>query len=169
MKYLGIPFDWPLDINLIRGHSERNTFGMVRSKGDGSPKAHQGWDFFAPAGTPVFAVASGRIIFSGSNGDYGQVIVQEIAGLPGVYASYAHLSERFVKVGNLVHLGQPIAKTGISGNAYNMIGRDQHLHFEMRTTPFPGLGLTGRFSPLKVFKVCPLDEPVHRENVRGVI
>ena len=62
---------WPLAKNLIRGGSERNTFGIVRKFANGSPKPHQGWDFSAPIGTPVYAIADGKVEFIKNIGDYG--------------------------------------------------------------------------------------------------
>ena len=46
------PWRWPLASNEIRGGSKRNTFGDVRVTRDGSTRAHQGWEFAAPIGTP---------------------------------------------------------------------------------------------------------------------
>lgn len=165
MKYLGLEFDWPLDSNIIRRSTDHNTFGMVRVGSNGLPKSHQGWDFYAKVGTRCYSVAHGRVVFSGMRGDLGLLLVIEIAGVKGVYAAYAHLSEVFVKTGTIVHKGQFIAETGTSGNAAGMTGADQHLHFEMRTMALPGLGLDNRFSPLKVFGRCPLREPIPRERL----
>ena len=49
-----------------------------------------------------------------------------------------------------------IGTTGESGNAQGMPEKDQHLHFEIRTTASPGRGLGGRISPLRIFGRCPL-------------
>ncbi|AOY00087.1 M23 family metallopeptidase [Jeongeupia sp. USM3] len=152
MIYKNTPIEWPLDSNVIRRGSVGNTFGMVRN---GGTRAHQGWDFFAPAGTPCYAVAAGKVVFAGDRGDFGGMVVIELAGL-GLYAAYAHLSRIDVKQGQAVTLGQRVGTTGCTGNAAGMVGADQHLHFEIRTEPLPGLGLGGRISPLQVFGVCPM-------------
>jgi hypothetical protein len=49
----------------------------------------------------------------------------------------------------------------IVGNAEGMTGDDQHLHFEFRSQPICGRGLTGRIDPLQVFEVCPLTAPAY--------
>lgn len=152
---------WPLVSNMIRRNSESNTFGMVRHNADGSPRAHQGWDFYALPGTPCYAVGDGTVTFSGVAGAFGLMVVLKF-NFQGrdLYAAYAHLSQSLVTVGAKVAKAQKIALTGNSGNASNLIGADQHLHFEIRITPMPGLGLAGRISPLAVYQRCPLRAPI---------
>ena len=152
---------WPLSHNVIRRNKESNTFGLVRVKANGTKRPHQGWDFEAPIGTPCFAICDGRVELVYHSVDYGNVAVLRFA-LNGdtLYAAYAHLSEVDVEPGQSVSKGQTIGKTGDTGNASGMTGRDLHLHFEIRTEPRPGLGLAGRMSPIKVFGVCPLNEAI---------
>lgn len=149
---------WPLKHNMIRRNSENNTFGMVRN---GGKRAHQGWDFEAPVGTPCFAIASGKIALVYQSKDYGNVVV---LGFPfkgkTLYAAYAHLSAVAVAQGQSLAKGDAIGKTGNTGNAAGMTGKDQHLHFEIRTEPRPGLGLSGRESPKDVFGAIPLKAAV---------
>jgi len=154
---------WPLKSNLIRKSSLSNTFGMVRKYADGREKPHQGWDFSAPVNTPCFAVGDGLVIAVKNEGDYGlQVTIRLDTPVDGqvVYAHYAHMGSIGVIVGTHVKAGQQIGLTGDSGNARGMPASDQHLHFELRTTPAPGLGLTGRISPLRLFGRCPLKEAI---------
>jgi murein DD-endopeptidase MepM/ murein hydrolase activator NlpD len=155
--------DWPLDVNIIRRQSENNTFGMVRRRGDGTPKPHQGWDFFAIPGVPCYSIANGKVVYAGQAGDLGNLIVISI-GNTGFYAAYAHLHAIRVKKGQAVALGQVIGTTGTSGNAAGMTGEDQHLHFEIRDMPLPGLGLQHRYSPFIVFDYCPLHVEAKREK-----
>lgn len=158
--------DWPLDRNVIRRGAESNTFGMVRRRADGSPKPHQGWDFHAPIGTQCHAVADGQIVSVIDGGDYGLVIVMSFRHMEKVwYAAYCHLSKALVKPRDKVTLGQVIGLTGDSGNARGMKGDDLHLHFEVRNMPLPGRGLDGRVSPLLLFGVCPMQEPVARNGM----
>ena len=58
---------WPLEQNMIRGQKVSNTFGMVRTYANGTPKPHQGWDFAAAVGTPAYAIADGKIEFIADN------------------------------------------------------------------------------------------------------
>lgn len=154
---------WPLKSNIIRKSSLSNTFGLVRRYADGREKPHQGWDFSAVINTPCFAVDSGLVVASKNEGDYGlQVTIRLDTPVDGqtIYAHYAHMGSIGVIVGAKVRAGQEIGLTGESGNARGMALADQHLHFELRTTPAPGLGLTGRISPLRLFGKCPLIEAI---------
>lgn len=155
---------WPLINNVIRGHSESNTFGMVRRRlvnGKWIPRNHQGWDFYAIPGTPCFAVSNGKVVYSGKDGDYGTLLVIEFQySGQELYAAYAHLLQSLVKLNDSVTIGQKVALTGNSGNAKNMKGHEQHLHFEIRTTATPGGGLAGRKSPLEIYHRCPLIAPI---------
>ena len=153
------PWRWPLASNEIRGGSKRNTFGDVRVNRDGSTRAHQGWDFAAPIGTPCRAIGAGVVSVVVDSGDYGlQILIRQDdqhEGAP-VWAFYAHLSSAAVRVGDRVAPAQVIGATGESGNARGMAAEDQHLHFEIRTEPHPGRGLAGRISPLELYGTCPL-------------
>jgi len=155
---------WPLASNVIRGGSTRNTFGDdVRVNRDGSRRAHQGWDFAAPIGTPCRAIGAGTVASVVDSGDYGlQVLIRQDDQHEGspVWAFYAHLSSASVKVGDRVAPAQVIGATGESGNARGMAAEDQHLHFEVRTEARPGRGLAGRISPLELYGTCPLHAPV---------
>lgn len=134
---------WPLQINTIRRGLPNNTFGMVR---DGGRTPHWGWDFYAKPGTPCFAICDGKIWDVHVSGRH----AKDGFGLTAVlefehkgqkrYAAYCHLSGVVVKIGETVKVGQQIGLTGNGGNAWNMKGLDQHLHFEIRTQGRPGPG-----------------------------
>src|SRR5207248_8809876 len=51
----------PLIQMQIRRQDTHNTFGMVRTNPNGSPRPHQGWDLFAPVGTEIYAITNGLI------------------------------------------------------------------------------------------------------------
>jgi hypothetical protein len=93
---------------------------------------HFGIDFAAPCGTPVVAVAPGRVI--AIDGDYGSpphnVVIQLF---DGNIAMYGHLVERtrHVEVGQMVQPGQVVGNTGDSIAPYNCT-RNPHLHLEIR-------------------------------------
>ncbi len=152
----------PLASNRIRRGSRSHTFGTVRKHPDGSPKPHQGWDFAAAVGTPCYAVAAGKVHGLRNAGDYGRQLLVELDEAVGGarFAFYAHLDDVVVAPGERVAEGQLVGHTGNSGNAYVLDDADDHLHFEARQVPWPGLGLRGRVSPLVWFWVCPLDEAV---------
>ena len=161
MEYKGISIGWPLDSNVIRRNSNNNTFGMVRTNSDGSPRPHQGWDFYAKTGTPCYAISAGEVKHVESRGSLGLMVVVSI-GNTGKFAAYCHLLASKVSVGDRVVLGQQVGLTGNSGNAVGMRGADEHLHFEIRNHPITGTGLADRVSPLEVFGVCPMNDPITR-------
>lgn len=155
---------WPLARNLIRMNKVANTFGKVRKFANGTPRNHQGWDFEAPIGTPCFAIADGRIEFVSTAGGLGKTVALAFT-FEGrrLFAVYSHLSLVEVSPGQAVGKGQQIGRTGDTGNAAGMTGRELHLHFEIRTTPSPSVGLIGRISPLEVFRAIPLDRAILAE------
>lgn len=158
---------WPLRRNRIRRGLLNHTFGMMRRNRDGSPRPHQGWDFEADIGEPIFAVCDGQIVMVRNQGAYGrQIILRFEFDVDGdghydiLFAAYCHLSRADVAVGDRVARGQSIGLTGDSGNARGMARDDRHLHFEVRTQPIAGRGLANRYSPMVIFGKCPLGRPV---------
>ena len=142
----------PLTVMKVRRMMINHTFGMVRHYPDGSPKPHQGIDYYAPVGTDIMAVKTGTIVgcdFEGK-GPYGKTITLQFEQEDGsnAWAFYSHLSEISINVDDHVIEGDIIGKTGITGNADNLKGEDQHLHFEYRTGGAQlGKGLNGREDP----------------------
>ncbi|MFF5448796.1 protein kinase [Streptomyces sp. NPDC012888] len=92
---------------------------------------HPGVDFLVPTGTPVHAVAAGRVESAGWAGSYGYEVV--LRHPDGFHTQYAHLMSLSVRAGQHVSAGQRIARSGCTGNASS-----PHLHFEVRTGPGPG-------------------------------
>ena len=86
---------------------------------------HTGTDIGAPSGTPIYAAASGTVIFSGWKGTLGKFIV--VNHTNGVQSYYAHCSTLLVSPGDTVTAGQLIAKVGNTGRSTG-----PHLHFEIR-------------------------------------
>ncbi|MDQ3701546.1 MAG: peptidoglycan DD-metalloendopeptidase family protein, partial [Chloroflexota bacterium] len=108
------------------GYRGRNT-GYSQGQG-----IHFGLDFAAPMGTPVVAVAPGRVV--AVDGDYGSPphnVVIQLAD--GNQAMYGHLGERsrHVQVGQTVDAGQVVGNTGDSSAPYDGNG-NPHMHFEIR-------------------------------------
>ena len=98
-------------------------FGAYRVLNEGIETRHTGWDQRAPDGTPVHAMASGRVAFSGQLEIRGNAVVID-HGL-GVYTLYAHLSQTDVTEGARVDAGQIIGASGNSGRSSG-----PHLHWE---------------------------------------
>lgn len=99
-----------------------NSFGAPR---DGQRK-HAGNDIFAKRGTPVIAVADGRIrtVIGGRAG-----IGYYLDGVDGTSYYGAHLNEIRVGNGAVVRRGDVIGTVGNSGNA---AGTPTHQHFEIK-------------------------------------
>ena len=90
----------------------------------GISRPHLGVDFAAPTGTPVRAVASGKIVPSGRYGQLGETVRVEHEG--GVTSTYGHLSRIAgrLKEGDSVERGQVVGYVGESG-----LATGPHLHF----------------------------------------
>jgi murein DD-endopeptidase MepM/ murein hydrolase activator NlpD len=87
---------------------------------------HQGIDISAPQGTPVYAAASGRVLYSDSKlRGYGNLVL--ISHSNGFMTVYAHNKDNLVREGDSVSQGQKIATVGATGNA-----EGPHVHFEIR-------------------------------------
>lgn len=101
-------------------------------------RPHHGTDFGAKRGTPLLAVNSGKVIFSGRMRGYGNVVKIKHKG--GYVSLYAHQSRRRVKVGQRVKKGQIIGYVGSTGRSTG-----PHLHF--------GLTKNGRWiDPMRVLR-----------------
>lgn len=90
-------------------------------------RTHMGIDYSAPTGTPIFSVATGKVVHLGYSGAFGNLIILEH---PGNYRTYyAHLSGYNVElqVGNEVRRGLEIGYVGSTGRSTG-----PHLHFELR-------------------------------------
>jgi murein DD-endopeptidase MepM/ murein hydrolase activator NlpD len=90
----------------------------------GGHQFHKGIDFKAKVGDPVLAVADGVVSFSGVRSGYGNVV--EIDHGNGYVTRYAHNSRLLGRVGDLVRVGQQIAKAGSTGRSTGA-----HLHYEI--------------------------------------
>ncbi len=88
-------------------------------------RPHHGVDYAAPYGTPVHAVAGGKVIFAGWRGGYGKAVV--IKHKNGYQTLYGHLGRILVKAGQHVDQGQTIGLVGSTG-----LSTGPHLHFEVR-------------------------------------
>ncbi len=85
---------------------------------------HLGIDLASNRQSPVVASNAGRVVFTGPNGIYGNMVVLD-HGL-GLMSLYAHLSDIGVKAGQTVQKGEALGRSGQTGLA----GGD-HLHFAM--------------------------------------
>ncbi|MCF7857916.1 MAG: M23 family metallopeptidase [Candidatus Cloacimonetes bacterium] len=85
---------------------------------------HNGLDIGNKTGTPIYAVADGKISSIGQQKYFGKYIA--VKHKFGYQTNYAHLHKIYVKKGELVKRGQIIAEMGDSGRSTGA-----HLHFEV--------------------------------------
>lgn len=102
-----------------------STFGYRQDPIVGVRAMHEGYDFVAEVGAPVFSAADGVVLFAGVHPEYGNVI--DVDHGEGLVSRYAHLSSIKVQTGALVKRG---ARIGAVGNTGRSTG--SHLHFEVR-------------------------------------
>lgn len=101
-------------------------FGFRNSPVYNKWKSHNGIDFAAAEGTPVYACKSGKVAFVAKmDAVFGNYVVLLHDG--GLSSVYAHLSEVDVKKDEVVRVGELI---GLSGKTGAVTG--PHLHFEIR-------------------------------------
>lgn len=109
-----LPLGWPMTAPVLG-----DPFGP---RGD---RWHNGVDFPAPTGTPVYAARSGQVVWAGWRGDWGFLVT--VAHGRGERTMYAHLSRIDVRVGVWIGQGVRVGLVGASGHATG-----PHLHFEVR-------------------------------------
>jgi murein DD-endopeptidase MepM/ murein hydrolase activator NlpD len=90
-----------------------------------TPKMHQGLDFTAPQGTPIYATANGRVSFSGNRGNgFGiHVIIDHGYGYQTIYA---HMVRAKAGIGQSVKRGEVIGWVGNTGKSTG-----PHCHYEV--------------------------------------
>ncbi len=86
---------------------------------------HTGIDWGANKGTPIYASDGGTVIFAGTKGNYGKLVIIEHEDDVTTY--YAHCSKLYVSKGDKVAQGDKIAAVGSTGRSTG-----PHLHFEIR-------------------------------------
>ena len=112
-------FIWPVNGPVTSG------FGMRWGR------MHEGIDIGVPAGTPIHAAASGRVVYSGWMGGYGNLVAIDHGR--GLSTAYGHQSSVAVGNGQIVTQGQVIGYVGCTGHCFG-----DHLHFEVRVNGSAG-------------------------------
>lgn len=101
-------------------------YGMRRHPILGYNRMHDGTDFAAPCGTPIWAAANGTVVQRYYSSGYGNRIVVNHGIMRGVnvMTTYNHLSRYNVSNGQKVTRGQVIGYVGTTGMSTGC-----HLHF----------------------------------------
>lgn len=115
-------------------------FGERRIYNNKPRSSHGGVDISSPAGTPVKASNSGRVVLASDLYFAGKTVIID-HGL-GLFTLYCHFSKIKVKRGNLVDRGDVIGEVGATGRVTG-----PHLHwgvkiFGSRVDPFSLLSFT---------------------------
>lgn len=88
---------------------------------------HNGIDYAAPTGAPVYAAGPGVVVVAAEWLISGGTVILE--HLPGVYSLYYHLDEIGVQEGQAVVAGTPVGTVGATG-----LATGPHLHYEVRVS-----------------------------------
>lgn len=102
-----------------------SSFGWRVDPFTGHMAMHEGLDFMAEIGTPIYAAADGIVAQAESTPDYGNIVKVDHGS--GLETRYAHALRLLVKAGDRVQKGQLIAEVGSTGRSTGA-----HLHFEVR-------------------------------------
>lgn len=109
---------WPVNGPITSPFCERRSW----------ESCHPGIDIGVPAGTPIRAAASGKVVLlqsAGASGGYGNFTC--VAHTSSLSTCYAHQSRFATSMGASVSQGQVIGYVGCTGLCFG-----DHLHFEVR-------------------------------------
>lgn len=93
---------------------------------DEHPPRHEGVDFKAPTGTPVYATFDGRVTRADWQTRFNGYSLEITAKNGALVAKYLHLAERIADEGQEVRTGDIIARSGSTGKA-----AVPHLHYQI--------------------------------------
>ncbi|MDE3020484.1 MAG: peptidoglycan DD-metalloendopeptidase family protein [Pseudomonadota bacterium] len=127
----------------LRGHLHLPVIGEIMNR-FGAPRAETGtpWQGIfikAKAGSPVKAVASGKVVYAGNMRGFGNLMIISHGG--GYMSLYADNEKLLLKTGDRVRAGDTIALVGATGD-----NPEPGLYFELRHQSVP-------FNPLSWSKV----------------
>jgi murein DD-endopeptidase MepM/ murein hydrolase activator NlpD len=112
----------------------------------GYARAHNGVDYYAPAGAPVGSVAPGVVTLAGWTNGGGRTV--KVRHPNGYETEYLHLSAIAVRAGARIGQGELVGRVGMTGLATGV-----HLHY--------GLKKNGRYvNPVIEHRNMPPGEPV---------
>ena len=124
--FLGSGFSFPI----VKG-KRSSGFGRRRNPFNRKKNQfHSGVDIACPIGSKVRAARHGKVVYTGTKGNYGRLIV--LKHEHGYSTYYGHLSRILVKKGDTIRRGRLIAMSGNTGRTTG-----PHLHFEVRRKNSP--------------------------------
>ncbi len=116
-----IPLGQPVEVD----HYRTSSFGVRKDPFTRRPAMHSAVDIASYRMAPVLATAPGIVIYSGSKGAYGKVVIIDHGH--GFTTKYAHLAKTYVKRGQKVEKGSKLGGMGSTGRS-----TATHLHYEVR-------------------------------------
>lgn len=105
-------------------------YGFRKDPFTGKKRFHTGIDVPRRYRSPVKALMSGKVIFSGYKGGYGNLVI--IRHKNGLTSYYGHNAKNTILKGDYVTKGKIIAYVGMTGRTTG-----PHLHFEVRKSGSP--------------------------------
>jgi murein DD-endopeptidase MepM/ murein hydrolase activator NlpD len=120
IRLSAIPSSWP-----VRGYVSDGFGGRSNPFTGGGYETHAGIDIATNFGTAIEATGDGIVIFAGSYGGYGNLVVIDHGY--GITTRYGHMSRIDVAVGQHVHRGLQIGAVGSTGRSTG-----PHCHYEVR-------------------------------------
>lgn len=128
-KLADAPAATPGTFTALKGRMQAPLAGPILAR-FGAPKANgllhwQGQWRAAPQGTPIHAMAAGRVVYIGYLHHYGLIVVLEHAD--NYFTVYGHIAGSYVDVGDRVQRNDVIASAGHSGGH-----RRNGVYFEIR-------------------------------------
>jgi len=112
----------------------------------GYAPAHNGVDYYAPAGAPVGSVAPGVVTMAGWSNGGGRTV--KVRHPNGYETEYLHLSSIAVRAGERIGQGEQVGRVGMTGLATGV-----HLHY--------GLKRNGRYvNPVIEHRNMPPGDPI---------
>ncbi|MGD9265350.1 MAG: peptidoglycan DD-metalloendopeptidase family protein [Lysobacterales bacterium] len=109
----------PLNFSYVSSNFNPKRFHPILKR----VKAHNGIDYRAPTGTPVYAAGDGKVTVSAYSKYNGHHVFIQHAN--SIVTKYLHFSKRAVKQGQRVKQGQVIGYVGATG-----LAQAPHLHYE---------------------------------------
>lgn len=98
--------------------------------------SHYGVDLASSRGTPLYAIADGKVFFAGQQAGYGNVVkIQFIYKGKMYFSTYGHMDQILVQTWQPLTKGQKIGMIGHSGNTMGSI-EGNHVHFEINKGDF---------------------------------
>ncbi|MDH3713173.1 MAG: peptidoglycan DD-metalloendopeptidase family protein [Gammaproteobacteria bacterium] len=113
----------PLNFTRISSRFSRRRFNPALHKF----RAHNGVDYAAPRGTPIWSTGDGKVAFRGNKGGYGKTVIVNHGTRYSTL--YAHLRgyAKGIRSGKRIRQGQVIGYVGTTG-----LSTGPHLHYEFR-------------------------------------